>query len=203
MPQWIEAVCGMCGKTFLAFKSPSKMVKHCSKTCREKVRVIAMKAMSDATRDQRIQRMTSNNPMADAACRQRVSTTMRERGYKPRVRGGNGAGPTEQEVAVATALSWPTNVVVVTGLSYRPWHYKVDVGNPDLKIAIEIDGRCHNSSKRREADRRKDTFLRSIGWSVLRFTNKDVDQNLTGCVQMVLSTISLSTATTISSPMAT
>lgn len=56
-----------------------------------------------------------------------------------------------------------------------PTHYKVDLLHPELKIAVEIDGASHASLKRREQDRKKDSYLRKCGWRVLRLLNADVE----------------------------
>ncbi|WP_413937143.1 endonuclease domain-containing protein [Nitrospira sp. BLG_1] len=73
-----------------------------------------------------------------------------------------------------------------------PTNYKLDVANVALKVGIEIDGLSHNLIERRAADRKKEEFMASIGWRVLRFTNEEVEKNLDGCVQKVLSIISMS-----------
>jgi len=102
---------------------------------------------------------------------------------------------------LAEALGWPTTVIVSTGKvkpKGLPQHYKIDIANRELKMAIEVDGRSHNCPKRRAADARKTDYLQSRGWLMFRFTNKEVDQNLNDCVQQVLSTISRSATTTTS-----
>jgi very-short-patch-repair endonuclease len=71
-----------------------------------------------------------------------------------------------------------------------PSHYKIDVANEALKIAIEVDGVSHGMLTRQEQDRKKERFLRRCGWTVLRFSNQDVMERLGECVQTVLSTIS-------------
>lgn len=67
-----------------------------------------------------------------------------------------------------------------------PTHYKIDVGNPTLKVAIEVDGMSHCALSRREQDKIKEKFLLRQGWRVLRFTNREVTSNLRACVQTVL-----------------
>ena len=70
-----------------------------------------------------------------------------------------------------------------------PSVYKVDVGNAELKIAVEVDGASHGVLSRRGEDLKKDHFLESIGWKVLRLKNEYVTKDLAGCVQAVLSLI--------------
>lgn len=109
----------------------------------------------------------------------------------PTKRRGNGHGPTVHELALAAALGWGTNVVVVTKARHRgfPNCYKLDVGNTALKIGVEVDGYSHCAMSRKSQDRKKEAFLNSIGWKVLRFSNKEVAENLNACVQKVLSII--------------
>lgn len=44
----------------------------------------------------------------------------------------------------------------------------IDFAFEDKKIAVEIDGRQHNDPDRIEMDKRKDEFLTSQGWKVIR-----------------------------------
>lgn len=122
-----------------------------------------------------------------------MSLKLRAMGWKPVVQGGNGRGPTVQEQALAAALGWNMNVAIPTripkGHGY-PTCYKVDVGNSDLKFAIEIDGDSHCALSRKAQDLKKEEFLRSRGWLVLRFSNAEIDRDLQKCVQTVLSIIS-------------
>ena len=83
-----------------------------------------------------------------------------------------------------------------------PTHYKIDVGNTELKVAVEIDGGSHSSLARQEQDRKKDAFLRSIGWTVLRFSNAEVMDDTAACARTVLFTTSKSTGLTTTSPTA-
>jgi hypothetical protein len=54
-----------------------------------------------------------------------------------------------------------------------PTHYKLDIAHPVRMIAIEVDGQSHNG-KRRLLDKKKDTMMVSLGWRVLRFSNKEI-----------------------------
>ena len=52
-----------------------------------------------------------------------------------------------------------------------PNHLKIDLANPKLKLAIELDGRSHGLRVNRLKDRKKTHFLLCCGWSVLRLSN--------------------------------
>jgi very-short-patch-repair endonuclease len=71
-----------------------------------------------------------------------------------------------------------------------PYHYKLDLACPSTKLAIEIDGETHRSSAVQTADLRKVKRLAGKGWTVLRFTNREVVVDTTKCAQTVASTIS-------------
>jgi hypothetical protein len=73
-----------------------------------------------------------------------------------------------------------------------PTHYKIDIANPKEMVAIEVDGHSHDCLSRKEQDARKDMFLTSKGWKVLRFSNQQIQENVEDCVQTVMSTISKS-----------
>lgn len=90
-------------------------------------------------------------------------------------RGGNGRGQAPSEAALLERLGngWVYNHVVPTGRSSKngPTHYKLDLANLELQLAIELDGNSHHG--RREQDSRKDAFLEALGWRVVRLTNRE------------------------------
>jgi hypothetical protein len=100
----------------------------------------------------------------------------------PVVRGGNGKGPTLAQKVLHEALGdgWTMEHVITTNAHARqlgaPNHYKIDLANPAEKFAIEVDGQSHRGS-RREQDGRKEACLRSMGWKVLRVSNRVAIQN--------------------------
>ena len=49
--------------------------------------------------------------------------------------------------------------------------YRVDVGFPALKLALEVDGYAHHSSHRDfRVDRKRQNAIILAGWRMLRFT---------------------------------
>ncbi len=68
-----------------------------------------------------------------------------------------------------------------------PTNYKLDIAKPDIKLGIEVDGFSHVALERRAQDRKKDAMLNSLGWIVLRFTNKQIMSS----IDIVMSQISL------------
>ena len=113
-------------------------------------------------------------------------------GWKPMIRGGNGKDMPLPQKLLAIRLGWVTEFIVPTSkkrISGYPTHYKIDIANKLLKIAIEIDGNSHFALFRKIQDRRKDEFLKSLGWIVLRFRNNDVLKNIESCLSTISSVV--------------
>jgi len=62
--------------------------------------------------------------------------------------------------------------------------YIADFGCLAARVLIEIDGASHDS--REEYDERRDGFLKQQGYSVLRFANKEVVENVEAVVETIL-----------------
>ena len=198
-----SVACKKCGRVAVPHSRGSK---YCSRACSLLFqRETSSKTMARTNRQYASERMTRKNPMHREESRERVKTTLRAMGWKPPFRGGNGTGPTAPQLLLASTLGWPMEVAVSVGHSrairHLPTCYKIDIANTTLKVAIEVDGFSHACRSRQQQDRKKEAFLRGIGWTVLRFSNADVMERLEECVQTVLSTISKSNATTPTSPM--
>ncbi|MBL8474408.1 MAG: DUF559 domain-containing protein [Rhodocyclaceae bacterium] len=56
----------------------------------------------------------------------------------------------------------------------RSRRYEADFAWPDRKIAVEIDGQAHCIRTNMARDRRKDQWVRSIGWVLLRYCPEQV-----------------------------
>jgi hypothetical protein len=151
---------------------------YCSTRCRDAwVSRDSSQRMSRTNRTHASERMRRRNPMQRPEPRAKMRETLKAIGHAPRERGGNGRPPPEPERLLVLELDGWGPTVVSTGRPRRagwPTHYKIDLANPERTIAVEIDGGSHFSLGRRAADQRKDSFLRSEGWSVLRFSNAEV-----------------------------
>ena len=65
--------------------------------------------------------------------------------------------------------------------------YIVDFACLAKKLIIEIDGETHFVGSGPVKDRRRTAFLEQEGFSVLRFTNSEVTNNLDGVLRNILS----------------
>ena len=54
--------------------------------------------------------------------------------------------------------------------------YIVDFYIASAKIVIELDGSQHFEPQGREVDQTRDTYLQSLGLTVLRYSNADINQ---------------------------
>jgi very-short-patch-repair endonuclease len=61
--------------------------------------------------------------------------------------------------------------------------YIVDFFCPKLKMIIEVDGGRHAS--RRIADDKRTVWLEANGYSVLRFWNNEINENLDGVIEKI------------------
>ncbi len=64
--------------------------------------------------------------------------------------------------------------------------YIVDFYIASHKLVIELDGSQHYEDAGKNYDERRDAFLRSLGLTVLRFANSDVDKNFRGVCEEIL-----------------
>lgn len=176
---------------------------YCSEKCKTNlVRAISQRTMARTNRAHASHRMKIRNPMKRPETRAKVSKAMRGRTFL--ARGGNGQPTTPQMImanATGLAMEYPIPTATVKGrFQSLPTCYKVDLADPKVKLAVEIDGHSHRTKKWRFLDQRKTAVLNGLGWTVLRFWNQDVMDDLAACVQTVSSTILRLRKTTTTSP---
>jgi hypothetical protein len=176
---FVQGTCSACGVVFAReLPTSSPPPRLCSAACKS---TLSSVTMARTNRRDASPRMKARNPMKRDEYREKMRATLHRIGHRPRVQGGNGRGPTAAETAIATALGWDIGVVVATKMgreSGYPTHYKLDVANPTLKVAIEVDGQSHGLLVRQEQDRKKEAFLSGLGWTVLRVSNREALEEL-------------------------
>jgi len=68
--------------------------------------------------------------------------------------------------------------------------YSIDFGIPDIKIGIEADGEIfHSSGKQITHDKERDMKLAQQGWTILRFTDVEIDNKLEQVIRTVIQSI--------------
>ena len=198
----IPRTCEWCHAPFLA-NLPKR--RFCGKSCSGKARHVAMpdlrqkmhaaleraRATPEHQEKMRAYLHSDRNPFRWPSTRAKALLANRAKGFpglSGAQKGGNGRGPTRPQLALAAALGWPMEVPVSCGKrkAGRPACYKLDIAEAALKIAIEVDGESHRSPAAKARDRRKDAFLASQGWLVLRFKNERVLADLPSVLQEIV-----------------
>lgn len=194
----VSLPCLQCGKIVeckgkQALDLARKGRAYCSEECKTRyLKRLSSETASDTNRRYASERMKQHNPMSNPNAKAKMQKKLKARGWGSGERGGNGE-ITVPQARLALALGWETEVAIPTGKargSGYPSSYKVDIGNPALKIAVEVDGQSHKLPVRRLEDQKKTALLEALGWKVLRFWNEEVMADLSTCVQTVMSTIS-------------
>ena len=170
-----------CG-AILQMRDPERKKKMYSKEVREKISIGLKKWHK--TPEGKIQTVKATKTLMEynkthkEEMTQKMRTTKRLKGTLNvflGVRGGNGH-LTEPKKLLAVALGWKMEVAISLGKLKKgyPTNYKVDIANQTLKIAIEVDGKGHLLKKNILKDIKKTKMLESLGWKVLRYTNKEI-----------------------------
>ena len=71
-------------------------------------------------------------------------------------------------------------------------NYIVDFYCATGKLVIELDGSQHYREEGVAADRQRDAYLESLGLTVKRYSNADIDQHFDGVCQDILQVLRLS-----------
>lgn len=183
--------CKECGKEFKSERIKKR--EFCSKKCscthrwkdpefsarvREK-----MAKKSDRQRSVASERMKRMNQTSEFREHHRISSENRKGKPFSGIRGGNGT-LSRQQILLTDLIGYVTEFHVPTGdPSWRS--LACDLANPELKIAVELDGSSHQTKIQKERDSRKDQKFRELGWIVLRFPNSEVDNNLGSVIRAV------------------
>jgi very-short-patch-repair endonuclease len=67
--------------------------------------------------------------------------------------------------------------------------YIVDFMSFRSQLVIEADGGPHGMPEGARSDRVRDSFLHAQGFKILRFWNSDIDQNLNGVMESILTAL--------------
>ena len=68
-------------------------------------------------------------------------------------------------------------------------NYIVDFYCHAAGIVIELDGSQHYEAEGQEYDQKRDKYLQNLGFTVLRYSNRDMSQNFEGVCQDILQRI--------------
>lgn len=76
-----------------------------------------------------------------------------------------------------------SNNIIGWKYNYQNSIYQYDFAFLEQKIDVEIDGGTHLTEKVKKIDARRDKFSSENGWTVLRFTAKEVKENVSACIK--------------------
>jgi len=161
---------------------------NCSSECAQKYKCyISSITLTKTNKKYASERMKKNNPsFLEETLRKVRETKIKNNNLRkaPVKQGGNGREIPFPVKMLSEKINYQTNYIVKTGVRcYYPTHYKLELANPNLKIAIEIDGNSHYS--RKEESEKKKNYLENLGWKVIRFKNIDILKNLEICANVV------------------
>jgi very-short-patch-repair endonuclease len=64
-------------------------------------------------------------------------------------------------------------------------NYIVDFYRPKRKLIIELDGSQHYGEEGIKKDKRRNAYLKNIGLKILRFSDREVFENLKGVLERI------------------
>ena len=112
------------------------------------------------------------------------------------------------EMTAAEARLWSKlRVKQFQGLKFRRQHgigpYIVDFYCAERSLVIEVDGDIHGEQHQVVRDRRRESYLKSLGLQVIRYMNDDIVKNLDGVLEDLYERVSSSSTSpgSISSPL--
>ena len=71
--------------------------------------------------------------------------------------------------------------------------YIADFYSPKTQIVVEFDGESHDDALARSHDQERDAYMKSLGLYVIRFTNKEIENNLDAVLLRIRMTFPLLT----------
>jgi very-short-patch-repair endonuclease len=95
-----------------------------------------------------------------------------------------------QSLTNAEAIMWSRlQKKRLSGYKFRRQHpvgpYIADFACREAMLIVELDGETHSSESERRHDARRTAFLEAQGWSVVRFWNFEIYDNLHGVLWVI------------------
>lgn len=69
---------------------------------------------------------------------------------------------------------------------YSVGKFVIDFYCPKLKLAVEVDGDSHFVEGSNERDRERQKIIETFGITFLRFTNKEINENIDGVLSKIM-----------------
>jgi len=69
-------------------------------------------------------------------------------------------------------------------------NYIADFYCHKLKLVIELDGNIHDQEEVKASDQEREEAIKSLGITVIRFTNEDIKTRIEACLELIKKHIS-------------
>ena len=177
----IATICSQCGSIFTSTHNRGQL--YCGRKCSKVAFWANASAQELAAQTEKMSKSLMGReswnkgvPCSDIT-KAKLSAAHKLSGHHPKILGGNGrANQHETMTAEMLPATWMPQYAIPTkqprGSGY-PTCYKADFANPRLMKILEVDGNSHTS--RKHLDAKKDSFLGSLGWSVYRVSNTEIE----------------------------
>jgi len=80
----------------------------------------------------------------------------------------------------------------LSGLKFRRQHpierVIADFYCAEFRLIVEVDGSIHETEEQHNSDLLRDDWLESQGYTIIRFKNQEIDQNLTTVLKRIVDT---------------
>ena len=94
-----------------------------------------------------------------------------------------------QKMTSAETLLWSQLRRGNCGMRFRRQRpigpYIADFACVPARLVVEVDGATHGSEAERRHDARRDAFLRTRSWRIIRVTNEDVHRSLDAVLELI------------------
>lgn len=195
--EWVTQICPTCGEEFTRKKSRvnrsnrTNSQRHCSSECARPT-ITAAHVKHDQVEckscGESFQPRTNKDRLSEF-CSQRCFGAS-NRAPQALLRKQEKAEPTSIERKIMDCLSeqgieyeFQYSIYGSNGLK----RYACDFAFPAAMLIVECDGNYWHSLKKSIAsDKRKDKYLKQLGYTVLRFGETQINQDTAACVQAIL-----------------
>jgi cyclase len=142
---------------------------------------------------------TPKSPKGDLSAKNIIQHQIKLSAKNPYKRGGmfEGANPLVFELAKdlrhnmteAEKVLWMHLRAGVHGLKIRRQHpigvYIADFYCHKVRLIIEVDGLIHDNPEMKDYDQKREQDLNSLGYSILRFANKEIFNDIENVLKMI------------------
>lgn len=215
--EWTSIICLNCGKEFKVTPSIAKIRKRCSKKCHVETQKKTMKGKGNHAFGMKrpdlaeynrthIRRGKDNPNFGNHKLKGRPFTQehkenirlaqlengkcpiFRARMRKQRMEQVLPSRNTSIEIKLQNELK-RRNIDFVCHYIFNG-RFEIDIAFPSKQVAVEADGNYyHNFPYGLPRDKSKNAYLRKCGWRVLRFWGSEINSDVKGCVDKIMSTL--------------